>query len=560
MSERHLVLLTDYLPAPRGQLIDRFTEFEAAEIPRLCAASGGGAMALMTARARLVYVRDHARGHLTPLGVKLLAQGDDSPTALVDEMKSDVDACLLGLRSFWEGVDIPGEALRLLIVEKVPFDSIGDPIVSARMALLELQGSDPFAEYMVPRAAIALAQGTGRLIRSESDIGVTVVLDNRMRRPLPYVDVMRRSLAGPPDIREADTPDETYQAITDHLGLELDDERYARIGRIPAVETLSQTALNVGDAEAELNEAEIERRLEIARCWLGFNEWRPGQLEVMRRIMRGEDAVAVLPTGSGKSVTYQIPALVSPGVTVVVSPLIALMRDQVDNLRARGVQEVAAIYSGVSQTEQEAILRSAARGHLKLLYISPERLWSPRFRTLMRDVDVARIAVDEAHCISLWGHSFRPEYAQIPSAIAAVTGNAVGDTTGNAVGDTTGSAENRPPVAAVTATATPGVLKDIAELLRLEPTVDPIIGSVDRPEIRYYVEKCTNRRDRDLRVAQVVEAFRRKSAIVYVPTPSDTARLAAILRTFHHRRAPLQRHHGTHRAPAHRGRVPPRRD
>ena len=158
LDERHLVLLTDYLPAPRGQLIDRFTEFEAAEIPRLCVASGGGAMALMTARARLKYVRDHARGHLTPLGMRLLAQGDDSPGALVDEMKSDADACLLGLRSFWEGVDIPGEALRLLIVEKVPFDSMGDPIVSARMALLELQGKDPFTEYMVPRAAIALAQ------------------------------------------------------------------------------------------------------------------------------------------------------------------------------------------------------------------------------------------------------------------------------------------------------------------------------------------------------------------------------------------------------------------
>ena len=389
---------------------------------------------------------------------------------------------------------------------------------------------------------------------------------------------MRRSLAGPPAIQEADTPDETYQAIVDHLGLELDDKRRATIDRIPSVETLPQTSLNVGDTEAELNEAEIERRLDVARRWLGFKEWRPGQLGVMRRIMRGEDAVAVLPTGSGKSVTYQIPALVSPGVTVVVSPLIALMRDQVDNLRARGVQEVAAIYSGVSQTEQEAILHSAARGHLKLLYISPERLWSPRFRTLMREVDVARIAVDEAHCISLWGHSFRPEYAQIPKAIATLTESAnrnatrvaevdaKSDTTGSADRDATGNGSrdtecssptatvtatgrsrrggrqpqhgDRLPVAAVTATATPGVLENIAELLCLEPAVDPIIGSVDRPEIRYYVERCANLKDRDLRVVQIVEAFRYKSAIVYVPTPKDTVRLAAMLCTFHHRVRP----------------------
>lgn len=520
LDQRHLVLLTDYLPAPRGQLIDRFTEEEAGEIPRLCVASDGGALVLMTAHSRLAYVREHARPALAAAEIVLLAQGDGSPAALVERMRAGTDACLLGTRSFWEGVDISGEALRLLIIEKIPFDPLGDPVIGARKALLELHGKDPFSEYLVPRAAIAFAQGTGRLIRSESDIGVTVVLDNRMCRPLPYVDVIRRSLAGPPAIRDVGEPSQAYQQIAQHLGYEMDDARWERINRMPNAATLSRTALDLADAGGQMDDAEIERRLEHARQWLGFDRWRPGQYEAMSRFMRGEDVVAVLPTGSGKSVTYQIPALVSPGVTLVVSPLIALMRDQVDNLRSRGVSEVAAIYSGVPQAEQEEVLRSAARGDIKLLYVSPERLWSPIFCAQLQEVDVARIAVDEAHCISLWGHAFRPEYAIIPRALAAATSG------------------RRIPVAAVTATATAEVLDDIAELLDIEKRTEPLHGSVDRPEIRYYVERCSNRRDRDLRVVQVLEAFRHRSAIVYVPSRNDTYRLAALLGSFGHRVRP----------------------
>ncbi len=521
LDRRHRVLLTDYLPAPRGQLTDRFTEAAASEIPRLCVAAHGGAMTLMTARSRLEHVRDHARPVLDAEGIELLAQGDGSSGSLVDRMKDDPSACLLGLRSFWEGVDIPGDALRLLLIEKIPFDPLGDPVISARKGLLELHGKDPFADYLVPRAAIAFAQGVGRLIRTGSDVGVTAVLDNRMRRPLPYVDVMLRGLAGPPAVQEIDGPDAAYEAVAGHLNREMDDARRERIRRMPGVETLSRAALAVGGDGAHLDRVEIERRLEVARRWLGFDQWRPGQQEVMGRFMRGEDVVAVLPTGSGKSVTYQIPALVSPGVTLVVSPLIALMRDQVDNLRSRGVSEVAAIYSGVSQAEQEAVLRSAAQGHIKLLYVSPERLWSPVFRAWLEEVPVARIAVDEAHCISLWGHSFRPEYAMIPRAVAAVA-----------------LSGRRLPVAAVTATATREVLDDIVRLLDIAPDGEPHVGSVDRPEIRYYVERCRNRKDRDLRVVQVVEAFRRRSAVVYVPTRNDTHRLAALLRSFGHRVRP----------------------
>ena len=513
LPEQHLLLLTDYLPAPRGSLMDRFTETEAREIPRLCVASDGGALALMTARSRLHYVRDHARPHLAPLGLELLAQGDDSSPALVERMRTDRSASLLGLRSFWEGVDLPGDALRLLIIEKIPFDSIGDPVVAARTDLIERQGRDPFALYIVPRAAIAFAQGVGRLIRTTDDEGVTVVLDNRLRRPVSYRDVLLQSLSGPPTALNINTPEQAYRAITEHLRIDLDEQRQQRIDSIPGIRTLSQSALEVSP-DGPLDREAVEDRLEAARRWLGFEAWRPGQHEIMTRFISGEDVVAVLPTGSGKSVTYQIPALLSPGVTLVVSPLIALMRDQVDNLRARGITEAAAIYAGIGQAEQRDILRAAADGHVKLLYVSPERLWSPMFRSWLEKVDIQRIAVDEAHCISLWGHSFRPEYAVIPRALSAIT-------------------PERLPVLAVTATATPEVLHDISSLLELS---DPsrLTGSANRPEIRYFVERCVDKRDRDLRVAEVVEAFRRQSAIVYVPTPKDTTRLSALLRLFGH--------------------------
>ncbi len=518
LPENHLLLLTDYLPAPRGGLMDRFTETEAGEIPRLCVASGGGALVLMTARARLDRVRDHARSHLDNVGIELLAQGDESSPALIERMRAEPDSCLLGLRSFWEGIDVPGRALRLLIIEKIPFDSIGDPVVGARTELLEIQGRDPFADYIVPRAAIAFAQGVGRLIRTADDRGLTVVLDNRLRRPVRYRDVLLDSLSGPPTRIDIDSPEDAYRTIADHLDLPFDEERRRQIEAIPGVRTLSQAALDLG-ADGPFEDQPIESRLEIAREWLGFDAWREGQHEVMSRFMRGEDVMAVLPTGSGKSVTYQVPALVSPGVTLVVSPLIALMRDQVDNLRSRGVTEAAALYSGVSQAEQESILRAAAEGLIKLLYVSPERLWSPVFRQWLAEVEITRVAVDEAHCISMWGHSFRPEYSIIPRAIKEVS-------------------DKRLPTLAVTATATPEVRDDITRLLDLRMSSAELIGSADRPEVRYYVERCANRQDRDIRVAQVLEAFRRQSAIVYVPTVKDTSRLSALLRTFGHRVRP----------------------
>ena len=518
LGEHHLVIYTDYLPAPRGGLIDDFTAAEAAEIPRLFVLTGGRGLALMTARARLERVRDHARPHMEEQGLALLAQGDDSPAALVERMRAETGSSLLALRSFWEGIDIPGEALSLLVIEKVPFDSPADPVVGARMQALELRGRDPFADYLVPRAALRFTQGVGRLIRTNQDVGATVVLDNRLRRPTPYRDRIRRSLVGPPAVEEVDSAAGCYAAVAAHLGIGLDDRLWERIGAVPAADPWSAFLDGLALGEDDLADPErIRAVLERCREWLGFEKWRPGQLETMVRFMGGRDALAVLPTGSGKSLTFQLPALLSPGVTLVVSPLIALMNDQVDNLRARGVGSVAAVHSGVPQGEQQEILRGAAEGRYKLLYLSPERLWNPMFTRMLAGVDVGRIAVDEAHCISQWGHSFRPEYSAIPEALLRSLGEG-----------------GRKPVLAVTATAAARVQEEIEELLGLDAGGPPIAASPDRPEIRYYTEDCEDFKDRDIQALRVLEAFRGQSAVVYVPRRRDAVRLAGLIRTAGH--------------------------
>ena len=519
LSEHHVVVLTDHLPAPRGGLMEEFQKAETEEVARLLALTRGRGLVLFTATARMRYVADRVRPVLEDLGLPLLVQGEDSSPSLVERMRAETEASLLAVRSFWEGIDVPGESLSLLVVEKIPFESPADPVVSARSQLLELQGRDPFAHYLVPRAALRFAQGVGRLIRSETDVGVTVVLDNRLRRPMPYRDTILGSLPGPPSFRRPRTREEAYEQIAAHLGIPDVAERLAALADLDLtvegwgrLESLTLTAEELSD------ERVVAERVEQARKVLGFDTWRAGQMETMLRFLRGEDTLAVLPTGHGKSITFQLPALLAPGLTLVISPLVALMRDQVERLRERGVTSVAAIHTGQPQSEQMEILRGARAGRYRLLYVSPERLWAPNFRAVLGDVPIARVAVDEAHCISQWGHSFRPEYATIPTALEAI-----------------GRAGFRPPILAVTATATERVRSEIVELLGLRcGPGGEIVEAPDRPEIRFFVERCEDREDRDLQVLRVVEGFRGRPAIVYVPTRREAVRLAGLLRSAGH--------------------------
>jgi len=200
---------------------------------------------------------------------------------------------------------------------------------------------------------------------------------------------------------------------------------------------------------------------QVLRDVFHLEAFRPGQSEVVEAQMRGRDVLAVAPTGSGKSLSYWVPAILSDGLTVVVSPLIALMKDQVDRLVSHGVR-AAFINSTLDSAEQRRRLEGASRGEYQLLYVAPERFSRPGFTDRLATIGVRRFIVDEAHCISTWGHDFRPDYRLIGGALEAC---------------------GRPPIGAFTATATPEVRDDIASNLGLrEPLV--VVTGFNRPKLR----------------------------------------------------------------------------
>ena len=206
----------------------------------------------------------------------------------------------------------------------------------------------------------------------------------------------------------------------------------------------------------------------------GFDTFYPGQEEVVSRVLRGEDTLAILATGAGKSLTYQISALMLDGTTVVVSPLIALMKDQLDTLRERGVTDVIALNSTLSEDQEAAARARVADGSVKILYTTPEKLEDEGFLDILKSIRVPLFVVDEAHCISQWGHDFRPAYLALGHVISEI---------------------GRPPVLALTATATPSVREDILHRLGIEH-VKPIVKGFDRPNLIYQARKADKEADK----------------------------------------------------------------
>jgi len=245
---------------------------------------------------------------------------------------------------------------------------------------------------------------------------------------------------------------------------------------------------------------------EILRQYWGYDDFRGIQREIIESIGSGHDTLGLMPTGGGKSITFQVPALAQKGTCIVITPLIALMKDQVDNLRRRGVR-TAAIYSGLTREEIIITLENCIFGDIRILYVSPERLSSELFQTKLRHMKVSFITVDEAHCISQWGYDFRPSYLEIAKIRKLVP---------------------KAPVLALTATATPKVVQDIQEKLSRDlsaPGFSVFKMSFERQNLAYVVRQTEDKREQLIHILNSLKG----PAIVYARSRRRTKEFAELL-------------------------------
>ena len=542
---RALFVVARYLDHDaRPSEAEQFEEEISQELYRFCLFGGGNALCLFTARRRMMKAFEAIRGDLGAHGIPVGMQGaDGSRRALLEEIKDRPGSVVLGLKSFWEGVDVPGPNLRFVTIDKLPFPVFADPVIGARSDEIRARGGHDFTDYILPLMLTDFRQGFGRLIRDEHDLGVVLLLDKRVWHKDYFSDLigalpgdvdMNRGVSRPPT-EVLLSRKRVYQAIIDHLrdappewGIDF-REMEARLEQVPdrLVLGLALRLANIRVPDgASLEDPEIWDKVVAGLAEFGHKDWRnQEQEESVRAMLRGQDALIVLPTGTGKSLTFQLPALLSEGTTVVFSPLKALMKDQVDKLADKGLPVADRLDSSQSPEEQEHVFERLRSGHTHLLYVAPERIRDPRLRAALRDTPkIARAVVDEAHCLYEWGQTFRPDFLHITQLVDELSERA----------------GRRIPIAALTATATPAVRAAIAERLNLAEGFTKIERSPDRPELNFVVYnqntygayQIGSQPDKLRVLLRILHCADRagQSAVVYTNTTWQAERLVELIR------------------------------
>lgn len=528
----------------RPSEIQNFVDEVGQELGLFFSFTGGNGLGLFTARVRM---REVFKAVDPPLGEHSIPVGCQGETGgrrgLLEEIKTRPGSVLLGLKSFWEGVDVPGPNLCYVVMEKLPFPMLGEPVIRARAAEVRAQDRHEFVDYILPLMLIDFKQGFGRLIRDEDDIGAVLLLDKRVWNR-EYRQDLIAALPGKDEVGgDGKAPgvlgDEVllsrqavYRAIAEHMA-DAPPEWQIDLERMESVlaEVPEELLTKLEQLLAELHVPDItppERLQEIwDKVWRGltelfhFDSWRPPeQKDVVQALLTGRDALVVLPTGSGKSFTFQLPALLRDGTTLVFSPLKALMKDQVDKLLDKGLSVADRVDSSQTAEEQERVYQRMREGTARLVYVAPERVRDPKLLAALRTAkNIVQVVVDEAHCVHMWGRSFRPDFLHISRLVEAIA-----DVQGR-----------RPPVAALTATATPPVRESIARRLGLRGKYAEIDRNPDRPELRFVVYNRTStgfqvrsRRDKLRILLRILRRADRndESAIVYVNTTREAERLA----------------------------------